>query len=220
MFTVALLAQKGGVGKTTLACSLAVQATLAGANAVVIDTDPMAHAWGWSQKRAKKQGKDTPPVAAADSPERLREAMATAREEGCDWVFIDTQAGVSELPTAAAAAADLLLIPCFPSEAIMDSMASTVKLARIARKPAFFVVNRGRSKAINDDCLAALVNSYGLPATNAHIPMRMPIVDAGDAGLALSEVPSRDPAIVNAQEALQALWQWLETQKESARAAA
>ncbi len=87
-------------------------------------------------------------------------------------------------------------------------------------KPAFFVVNRGRSKAINDDCLAALVSSYGLPATNAHIPMRMPIVGAGDAGLALSEVPSRDPAIINAQEALEALWEWLQTQKEGARAAA
>jgi chromosome partitioning protein len=220
MFTVAFIAQRGGVGKTTLAYTLAVQAELAGANVVIVDADPMAAAWTWGQARKQNHGKDSPPVAAAATPELLRKALARARRERCDWVFIDTPAGVSELPATAASLADLLLIPCFPSKAIMKSMVSSVKLARMVRKPAFFVVNKGRSKAINDDCLAALVSAYGVPATNAHVPARMPIVDLGDEGLALPEVPGGESTLVKGRAEVRALWEWLLTQKETAHVAA
>jgi chromosome partitioning protein len=215
MFTVALLAQKGGVGKTTLAYTLAVQAELADTSAAVLDADPQASAWSWSRKRLAG-GKDTPSVASVGTPDKLREAFTHARAQDFDWLFIDTPAGVSELPATAAALADLLLIPCVPSVLNMEALASTVKLAQQAHKPAYFLVNRGRSKAINDDCLAALVSAYGLPATNAHVSARLPIVDAEAEGLALVELSAKDPSIGKGQDEFRVLFDWLTKQKEKA----
>jgi chromosome partitioning protein len=51
---VALLNQKGGVGKTTLALHLAGQWAGRGKRVVVIDADPRGSALDWSEQRAKE----------------------------------------------------------------------------------------------------------------------------------------------------------------------
>jgi chromosome partitioning protein len=221
VYTVAFLAQKGGVGKTTLALTLAVQAELAGESSGVIDADPQATASGWALARARPrpegQGKPSPPVAAAHDAATLRRAIQDAREDGLGWLFIDTPAGVSELPVTAAGLADLLLMPCVPSVFNMDALASTVKLVRHLNKPAFFLINRGRSKGINDECALALTSAYGLPATNAHISHRLPIADAEQSGAALVESLSKDSSVEKGKDEFRALWKWLKAQAKNAR---
>ena len=44
MKTVAVVSQKGGAGKTTMSVHIAVAATQAGENAVIIDLDPQTNA--------------------------------------------------------------------------------------------------------------------------------------------------------------------------------
>jgi cellulose biosynthesis protein BcsQ len=51
MKTLAFLSQKGGSGKTTMAVHTAVAAREAGAQVVVIDTDPQQSATVWSEAR-------------------------------------------------------------------------------------------------------------------------------------------------------------------------
>jgi chromosome partitioning protein len=214
MFKVALLAQKGGVGKTTLTLALAVQAERSKQRAAVVDADPQATASGWFQRR-QERGVEAPIVASVPEPSRLPAAVKDAQEDGFGWLFFDTPAGVSDQSVAAAELADLLLIPCVPSLFNMDAMASTVKLAKRVGVPTYFLVNRGRSKAINDDCLVSLTSAYGLPAANAHINTRMPIADAEMTGLTLAEMQSNDSSIKKGQEEFVALWQWLKKQKGS-----
>src|SRR5690348_3212993 len=56
MKVVAIIAQKGGAGRTTLAVHLATAASKAGYATVIIDLDPHASAASWGHKRRMKDG--------------------------------------------------------------------------------------------------------------------------------------------------------------------
>ena len=72
MFTVALIARKGGAGKTTLALHLAVEAAKTGP-VVLIDTDPQASAAQWADSRRAPQ-----PTVVTCPMARLPHAMQAA----------------------------------------------------------------------------------------------------------------------------------------------
>ena len=54
--TIAILHQKGGVGKTTLALNLAAEAQARGVRALVIDTDPQRTTAAWRDSRNEEDG--------------------------------------------------------------------------------------------------------------------------------------------------------------------
>jgi chromosome partitioning protein len=76
--TVAIISQKGGAGKTTLAIHLAAAATRAGRVSLLIDTDPQASASQWAEWR---QG--APPEVIDSAPPRIPAKIAAAARAGC-----------------------------------------------------------------------------------------------------------------------------------------
>ena len=107
MKTIALIAQKGGTGKTTLALSLAVAAEQDGKQAVIIDLDPQATACKWSDRRQA----ETPVVVDAQAA-RLGKALKAAEDRGVDLVIVDTPARNADTSLEAAKLADLVVLPC------------------------------------------------------------------------------------------------------------
>jgi chromosome partitioning protein len=136
MKTVAVLSQKGGAGKSTLALNIAVAAEAAGKRAVVIDLDPQASAAGWKDSRASET-----PVVVALPHTRLAAGLQAARDGRAALALIDTAPHGEVAAMTAARAADLILVPCRPGIFDIRAIGTTAELVRLAGKPAFAVLN-------------------------------------------------------------------------------
>ena len=73
MKILALLNEKGGTGKSTLATNLATALHRAGKRVVLLDADPQGTARDW--RAASPEGADLPPVLAADRPPLLTSSL-------------------------------------------------------------------------------------------------------------------------------------------------
>ena len=110
MKTIAIVSQKGGAGKTTVALHIAVAADQAGLSVALIDMDPQATAETWSVWR---KNDEHPAVVAAKAP-TLSRTLAKASQLGADLVIIDTPPLAQAEAAEAVREADLILIPCRP----------------------------------------------------------------------------------------------------------
>jgi chromosome partitioning protein len=168
MPTIAIISQKGGAGKTTLALHLAAAAHDAGRVALVIDTDPQATASQWAAWR-----QDAPPEVIDSPPPRLSAKIAQARVQGADFIVIDTPPHADSAARAAVEAADLVLIPCRPSAFDLAAIQTTAKLVQLLRKPAFVVFTAGSPNAPRMYQEAGeLVEGFGTPVCPIQIADR------------------------------------------------
>jgi chromosome partitioning protein len=168
MKTVAILSQKGGAGKTTVALHLAVAAQQAGQTVVVIDLDPQTSAAGWRDSRTAEN-----PVVVAVPESRLPHALKTAKEGGADLVLIDSAPHARDVALAAAEAADFILVPCRPGILDLRAIGPTARIAKLAGKPTFVILNAMPNRAPNvlADARAA-VAVHGIPVAPVTLQQR------------------------------------------------
>lgn len=157
MKTIALIAQKGGVGKTTIAVNLAVTA---GIPTVLFDLDQQESAVMWADRR----NTDSPHVEFI-TERRLSEGLRAAEQGKFGLAIIDTPPAAGPQAYTAAQAADLVLIPCRPSLVDLDAIRRTAQLIKSAGKPAFVVFNAAPHSATTllEDA-RAIVEGVGLAA--------------------------------------------------------
>ena len=136
MFTISLVSQKGGAGKTTIAVGIAVAHELAGGCAVVIDLDPQGSASVWSDLRDP----DRPVAVAAHAP-RLTRVLDAARDGGAELAVIDTAPHASDAALAAARESDLTLVPCRASVADLHAIKASLDICRVAEVRSRVVLN-------------------------------------------------------------------------------
>lgn len=130
MKTLAIVSQKGGVGKTTLATALAVEAGRSGKKTVVFDLDPQASASFWKDTRQDELVAMTAIPAA-----RLGHVLAAAGDAGCDLAIIDTPPFSKDIAYEAAQQADFVLLPTRPAVLDVMAMNKTIELVRHYTKP-------------------------------------------------------------------------------------
>ena len=142
MSTIAIISQKGGAGKATLALHFAAACQEAGSVSLVIDTDPQATASQWAA-----WFHDETPEVIDSPPSRLTAKVAAALRQGADLIVIDTPPHADSAARAAVEVADLVLIPCRPSAFDLAAIQTTAKLVQLLRKPAFVVFTAGLPNA-------------------------------------------------------------------------
>jgi chromosome partitioning protein len=199
MRVLSFVTQKGGSGKSTLACFCAVAAEETGKRVLILDLDPQQTATAWYKDREA----ETPVLAAIHSAD-LPEALSKARQNGFDFVFLDTP-GRDEPGTAAAIrVGELCIIPCRPTPSDMKATPPTVNTANRLKKDVAFVLTqtppRGQRIVEAEKGLAML----GMVCPQ-RIVMRHTYQDALGAGLGVTEFEPDGKAA----EEIRALWSWI-----------
>jgi chromosome partitioning protein len=201
MPAVALLAFKGGVGKTTLALHLAVAA----GDALLVDVDRQRSASGWWRTREA----ELPELVAGEAAGVGTAIAATKRA----WVIVDTAPAIDADARAVATTADLCLIPTRPAILDLRAIAGTVELVQNAGKPGVIVLNacppgRGTAEAgIVTEARRAL-RAYGLPIAPVAVTQRAALSHALASGKAVTEFEPDG----RAADEIKRLWRWVSGQ--------
>ena len=194
MKVIAVLNQKGGSGKTTIATHLARALQLAGADVLLVDSDPQGSARDWAAVR-----EDQPlTVVGIDRPTIDRDLKQVARK---DFVVIDGAPQAADLAVSAIKAADFVLIPVQPSPYDIWATADLVELVKQrievtdGRLQAAFVVSRAiKGTRIGGEVTVA-AGGDGLPIPASRLTPRGSYPGTAAAGTTVMESePDSDAA--------------------------
>jgi chromosome partitioning protein len=182
MRVVAVLNQKGGSGKTTIATNLASGLQRRGHRVALVDADPQKTASEWAAR-----GEDTPPTYEATKD---LETNVPALDGSFDVVVIDGAPRMTELATSAVKVADLILIPVQPSGADIWAAEDILDIIEARQKvtggpDAAFVVSRAVAGTNLADSVQGALENYGVRVLDSRTGHRVAYPEALGAGLSV-----------------------------------
>lgn len=201
MNTIAIISQKGGAGKTTLAVHLA-SAAAPDFVSLIVDTDPQATASRWGEWR---KGAD-PEIIDCGAPTLLAGKLSKAAELGAELAVIDTPPHADAMARQAARLADLILVPCRPKAFDLAAIEATAELVKASQKPAFVVLMAGppRAPLIYKEAAEVIEGSFGLQLAPVTLPERAAFHHSTAQGRTADEFDHDGKAAAE----IAALWCW------------
>jgi len=207
---LAVANSKGGVGKSSLATTLAVEAVRAGLEVLLVDTDPQAS----SAVFAATRDEDRPAFRVVQMTQPVLHREIPKLAGPFDLVIIDTGARETKTFRSALAASDVVLIPVTPSAydvwasedvlTLIDELSTTRDFS--TRVVLNHVVPRTRVAQDALEALKEMSEEQGVEMLETRIHARVAWRMASSEGLAVTEYEPRGAA---ASE-LRALWEELD----------
>ncbi len=196
MYIVAIVAEKGGAGKTTLSLDLAVTAVQKGHKVAILDVDPQATASKWTDRRSEQFPWVVPTHAV-----RLGSAINQAKAQGVDFIVIDTPPHSSTDAAEAARRADVVVSPVEPHLFGLETISKLTDLLRVAGDPpSFFVINKAPTQGTEGVNAVEYIKKQGLGVCPTVIYLRAAHRHASNVGKTAAEYEAGSKA---AQEMLQ-----------------
>jgi chromosome partitioning protein len=206
MRTLAVLSQKGGTGKTTLAVHLAVAAWSSQTRVLIADLDPQRSASEW---RRARQGAG--PGLIDCKPGAVFIAQQAAQRADIGLMVLDTRPSADSDTAEAIRCADLCLVVLRPTFFDLKATTRLAEMTRAMNKTAFFVLNQappcraGREAPIVIETAKAL-EALRLPLAPAGLRARIVYQSAVSRGLTAQET---EPSSAAAAE-VDLLWRHIE----------
>jgi chromosome partitioning protein len=171
---LSVLNQKGGVGKTTVAVTLAAAWAGRGRRVLVVDADPQGSLLDWVAARGDRPS----PFAAIGMAKPILHVELPKMKKDFDIIVIDGPPRVYEVARSAVMASDAVLIPVLPSQFDAWAAEETVKLLEecAAYKPALksaFVINRRIAKTAIGRDFAKALKQYPIAVLSASLGQRV-----------------------------------------------
>lgn len=172
MPTIAVLNQKGGSGKTTIATHLARAYQKQGNSVLLVDSDKQGSARDW---RAVDENNITP-VIGLDRTSLDKDLKSLV---GHEYIIIDGAPQATEIALSAIRASDFILIPVQPSPYDLWSTASLVELVKQRiditggdLKAAFVISRMIKNTKIGEE-VSQVLQEFEIPVLTTRIVQRI-----------------------------------------------
>lgn len=208
MQVITIAMQKGGVGKSTIARSLAVAAVRDGLSVLMIDMDSQQSVSQWAERREGDM-----PVVVFSTENELPKKLAQAKGVA-DLVIIDTPPARSTEAPAAVEVADLVLIPTTPDVEPLEQMPRTLRLCRGFSRPVFAVVNMANPTGPAEVVYTReVIEAMGAKIAPVVLHRRKAHRDASASGQTVQEVDPKGKAATEVDN----LWAWVRAELQGGK---
>jgi|SRR5271165_1593690 len=197
---LAVVAQKGGVGKSTFARSIAVQALIEGRKAAIIDADTQATSYKWSRRR-----KAGAPAVVQLGERTIAEVVKELRGRGAEFIVVDTPPHSQPIINIVAEASDAALIVTQPYPDDLQEVGMPAQILHALGKPAGIILNNTPSRAHAVTMARGALAAFPMPTCPTSITHLMSHPYASADGQTAQE---REPKGKAATE-LAEVWAWL-----------
>lgn len=192
MRVIAVLNQKGGSGKTTIATNLARAFQHNGDRVAIIDADPQGTASEWASRQ-----ENTPPVYGANQPTIHTDLPAL--QDAFDVIIIDGAPSLEDRALSAVKAADLVLVPVRPSGPDIWASEDVVDMARARRQATgspdlAFVVSQQVARSNLAGSVDQALDQFDVDVMNARTSHRVAYAEALGAGRSVLDLPDAEKA--------------------------
>jgi chromosome partitioning protein len=213
-YHIAVLSEKGGVGKTTLALHLAWMFSKQGEDgkwSLLIDADPQASVMAWHEERKASIPFRVLRYAKPDIHEREDEFLEKFLYTFC---VIDCPPRVTDIARSAILAADLVIIPVTPSSLDVWACQETISLIEESKEyrdkneppPYCIALNRVIVNTEISRKVDSALRNAGIPILDTWIKQRVAYAECVSAGKTIFETDPRGKAAIEMKQLFKDVW--------------